>query len=144
MLLNQIRAKVRDIHGLLQSNQDSPSKYATKDLASMHDHLVQAEARAAVVDVRTLHAVRKLFTPETPQRVVMEINELIQHVDSLRKLHEGVPPSADFTAEELKQFDEEQAELAKRKAAEASVPKPPAPRRGSVLRKGGKVVPFRK
>lgn len=144
MLLNQIRAKVRDLHGLLQNNTDSPSKYATRDLAGLHDHLVQAEARAAVVDVRTLHEVRKLFTPSTPPRVTKEIDELIAHVDSLRKLHEGVPPSAGFTPEELKQFDDEQAELAKRKAAEATVPKPPKPRRGSVLRDGGKVVPFKK
>lgn len=96
-MLNSIRSQILLFHGILEHTAHATAVVVRRDLGILHDDLLKAESQLAVVNIELVHELKKTFTAATPKSLVTLVDNIIKHVDELRKTAK-LEPSAPFVA----------------------------------------------
>lgn len=96
-MLNSIRSQILLFHGILEKTEHATAVVVRRDLGILHDDLLKAESQLAVVNIELVHELKKTFTTATPKALVTLVDNIIKHVDELRKTAK-LEPSAPFAA----------------------------------------------
>lgn len=96
-MLNSIRAQILLFYGILEKTEHATAVVVRRDLGILHDDLLKAESQLAVINIELVHELKKTFTTATPKALVTLVDNIIKHVDELRKTAK-LEPSAPFVA----------------------------------------------